>query len=57
MMKNFDLGNGHTLLITDAIEFKADDTYKVSFFEDEKQLFNSEYMSKEAIEEQYGITF
>lgn len=57
MMKNFDLGNGHTLLVTDAIEFKADDTYKVSFFEDGKQLFNSEYMSKEAIEDQYGITF
>ena len=57
MIKNFNLGNGHTLIVTDVIEFKADNCYKVSFFEDGKQLFNSEYMSKEAIEDQYGITF
>lgn len=56
MMKTFDLGNGHTLLVTDVIEFKAYGTYKVSFFEDGRQLFNSEYMSKEAIEDEYGIT-
>lgn len=56
-MKNFNLGNGHTLIVTDVIEFKADNCYKVSFFEDGRQLFDSEYMSKEAIEDQYGITF
>lgn len=54
-MRKFDLGNGHTIAVETANRGLEDD-YKITFFEDGKQLGPSEYGNKDYIEYFYGVT-
>lgn len=51
----FVLGNGHTIAVETANRGLKDD-YKITFFEDGKQLGTSEYGNKDYIEYFYGVT-
>ena len=53
-MKNFELGNGHTITIEYANRGIVDD-YKITFFEDGRKLFE-ELSNKNYIERKYYIT-
>ena len=54
-MKRFNLGNGHELLVETGDRGLNDD-YKVTFLEDGKAIFGSEYYSKDALEFEYEVT-
>lgn len=53
-MKNFDLGNGHTIIVEKANRGIEDD-YKVTFFEGGRKL-SDEYATKDCIEWLYDVT-
>lgn len=53
-MKTYELGNGHSLVVEKANRGIEDD-YKVTFLENGKALFGSEYYNKESLEFDYGI--
>lgn len=56
MMKTFDLGNWHTLIVEKANRGLEDD-YKVTELEDGKAIFGFEYYNKNALEYDYNIAF
>jgi|GEM_PF-3707818 len=54
-MKNFDIGNGHTITVEPAQRGIPDD-FKVSFYEDGRLLF-SEFGNLDYICYQYDVQF